>query len=597
MDRSKSKDTTSMRNSKYNIKYIIASILMIPLVAWGSTNVFDLLKANRLDVDNVRVDGNTISTTNTNGDLTLDMNGTGSVILTDLSATTVPYLDASKKIKSSAVTPTELGYVSGVTSALQTQLNLKAPLASPTFSGTITTPLTASRALVTGASSELAAATTTATEIGYVNGVTSAIQTQMNLKAPLASPTFTGTFTGPWTTAGPLITSAGGVVTSESTLAVARGGTNLGSGTSGGVLAYTASGTLASSAALAANQIVLGGGAGAVPATLASLGTTTTLLHGNAAGAPTFGAVALATDVSGTLAVGNGGTGQTSYTDGQLLIGNSSGNTLTKATLSAGTNITITNGGGSISIAASSSASPAWTYTSQTTTYSAVVNDWILASGSSFTITLPTAVGQSGKSIVIQHNGTALTQVYTLNTTSAQTIGGIASGAYKLTTTGEVLIVLSDGTNWQILGHQTESGPTAFTPTFSAGWGTVTSKNFYWSRHGRLMKIFGYATCGTVANSLGSVSIPASAVIDTTVHGSNTTAAAGSRVGYMNNGQTASFCPMVTAGGTSTTLIYLGGLVSANIPLIPTATTANNMGSNSTIFALDAELAIVDWQP
>ena len=54
--------------------------------------------------------------------------------------------------------------------------------------------------------------------------------------------------------------------------------------------------------------------------------------------------------LGGTLAVGYGGTGQTSYTDGQLLIGNSTGNTLTKATLTAGTNITITNGAGAITI-------------------------------------------------------------------------------------------------------------------------------------------------------------------------------------------------------------------------------------------------------
>ena len=46
-----------------------------------------------------------------------------------------------------------------------------------------------------------------------------------------------------------------------------------------------------------------------------------------------------------------GGTGQSTYTDGQLLIGNSTGNTLSKANLSAGTGIAITNGAGSISIA------------------------------------------------------------------------------------------------------------------------------------------------------------------------------------------------------------------------------------------------------
>jgi hypothetical protein len=55
--------------------------------------------------------------------------------------------------------------------------------------------------------------------------------------------------------------------------------------------------------------------------------------------------------VSGTLPVANGGTGQTSYTNGQLLIGNTTGNTLTKATLTAGSGISITNSTGSITIA------------------------------------------------------------------------------------------------------------------------------------------------------------------------------------------------------------------------------------------------------
>jgi hypothetical protein len=95
---------------------------------------------------------------------------------------------------------------------------------------------------------------------------------------------------------------------------VANGGTGITSGTSGGILAYTAAGTLASSAALTANALVLGGGAGATPAPLASLGTTTTVLHGNAAGAPTFGAVSLTADVTGTLPVGNGGSGAATLT-------------------------------------------------------------------------------------------------------------------------------------------------------------------------------------------------------------------------------------------------------------------------------------------
>ena len=68
-----------------------------------------------------------------------------------------------------------------------------------------------------------------------------------------------------------------------------------------------------------------------------------------------------ASSITGTLAVGDGGTGQTSYTNGQLLIGNTTGNTLAKATLTAGTNITITEGAGSITIAAAAGGDPAGT--------------------------------------------------------------------------------------------------------------------------------------------------------------------------------------------------------------------------------------------
>ena len=81
-------------------------------------------------------------------------------------------------------------------------------------------------------------------------------------------------------------------------------------------------------------------------------GTSTTVLHGNAAGNASFGALSLVSDVTGTLPISNGGTGQITYTDGQLLIGNTTGNTLTKATLTAGNGITITNGNGRIEIAA-----------------------------------------------------------------------------------------------------------------------------------------------------------------------------------------------------------------------------------------------------
>ena len=66
----------------------------------------------------------------------------------------------------------------------------------------------------------------------------------------------------------------------------------------------------------------------------------------------TLGTISTGTWSGTTIAVDKGGTGQTSYTNGQLLIGNTTGNTLTKATLTAGSGISITNGTGSITIAA-----------------------------------------------------------------------------------------------------------------------------------------------------------------------------------------------------------------------------------------------------
>jgi len=65
----------------------------------------------------------------------------------------------------------------------------------------------------------------------------------------------------------------------------------------------------------------------------------------------TLGTIGTGTWQATTLGVGYGGTGQTSYTDGQLLIGNTTGNTLAKATLTAGTNVTVTNGNGTITVA------------------------------------------------------------------------------------------------------------------------------------------------------------------------------------------------------------------------------------------------------
>lgn len=91
---------------------------------------------------------------------------------------------------------------------------------------------------------------------------------------------------------------------------------------------------------------------------------------------------------SGTMPVDQGGTGDTTYTDGQLLIGNTVGNTLAKATLTAGTGISITNGNGSIEIDCTL---PGLTWSEVTADNSPGVGEGLICNGDPglLTVTLP----------------------------------------------------------------------------------------------------------------------------------------------------------------------------------------------------------------
>ena len=111
-------------------------------------------------------------------------------------------------------THTQLNYVDA-TSSIQTQMDTKAPIADPTFTGEVgigavnvsetelgilegATLTTAELNILDGVTSTAAelnvldGITPDVTELNYVNGVTSAIQTQLDAKAPVADPTFTG---------------------------------------------------------------------------------------------------------------------------------------------------------------------------------------------------------------------------------------------------------------------------------------------------------------------------------------------------------------------------------------------------------------------
>ena len=108
--------------------------------------------------------------------------GASSIASSNLTVSKALASDGSGKVAASSVTATELGYVSGVTSALQTQIDSK----QATLTGATTTitssNLTASKAVISNSSGKIAVSTTSDTELGYVSGVTSAIQTQLDGK-------------------------------------------------------------------------------------------------------------------------------------------------------------------------------------------------------------------------------------------------------------------------------------------------------------------------------------------------------------------------------------------------------------------------------
>lgn len=132
------------------------------------------------------------------------------------------------------------------------------------------------------------------------------------------SPPQWATALGTLYTAGEGLTLTGTVFSLTAPVSVADGGTGLTAGTSGGILGYTATGTLASSPLLTQRAVMLGGGAGATPYALSSLGTSGQVLTSNGASAdPSWGAAGGSGTVS-SIVFGNGLSGGTVTTTGTV---------------------------------------------------------------------------------------------------------------------------------------------------------------------------------------------------------------------------------------------------------------------------------------
>ena len=102
-------------------------------------------------------------------------------IITNAKVASSAAIDATK-IHDGTISNTEFGYLNGVTSAIQTQLDAKQATITGSASTIDTESLTANRAVISNGSQKIAVSSVTDTELGYVSGVTSALQTQLDAK-------------------------------------------------------------------------------------------------------------------------------------------------------------------------------------------------------------------------------------------------------------------------------------------------------------------------------------------------------------------------------------------------------------------------------
>ena len=163
------------------------------------------------------------------------------------------------------------------------------------------------------------------------------------------------------------------------------------------------------------------------------IATTINLASSNDVGASILGSV-------------NGGTGYNSYTDGQLLIGNTTGNTLTKATLTGTANqISVANGSGSIQLS-----TPQNIHTTATPTFDGLTlslltaNSEVFTNGSSALTTTAPGSGnlghwnRSGTTLSPKIGGDAVTTSGNIYTTVNGTItsAGLLTGSLGATISG-----------------------------------------------------------------------------------------------------------------------------------------------------------------
>lgn len=179
-------------------------------------------------------------------------------------------------------------------------------------------------------------------------------------------------------------------------------------------------------------------------------------------------------NATGTLSINKGGTGSsTTPTDGQLLIGNGTGYSV--ANITPGSGISITNGAGSVTIAATGTGV---SWVKKTTTYTAVTGDYILAdtSGGIFTITLP-ATPSVGNTVTVADPANWAVNNLTIGR-NGSTIEDLAEDMI-MDVAGMYVTFTYDGTTWEMFVNASSS--------YVASGGTTATDGF--EKHFLLMGV------------------------------------------------------------------------------------------------------------
>lgn len=255
---------------------------------------------------------------------------------------------------------------------------------------------------------------------------------------------------------------------------------------------------------------------------------------------------------------------------------------------------------------------------------------FVVLSGASANYYLPDATRWRGEEFTLYHNGTSLSQVYTLYSVigASQTIGGIASGSYALYTNGEMLRLISDGSNWLISDHRAVTEWTAFTYLTAGGtvaspgnnlisgvttaptYGTIALNAAFWRRNQRSAQVmwdYRHTAIGAVGSG-GSYSfnLEAGLNIDTAYLTANTGTGSVSGSGYSSIVGTFDFGYSTNATGRGMLGVYSTTQLKAHVNYTNGSSTAAGIwGSSGISFADDAaqnfhiraEFPVSGWRP